>query len=84
MKENEDVTFTIKFKGTPEPDVEWSTKQTVLKKSPRIKTTKDEQSAALTIKRVGDEYVGEYTVKVKNDIGDAEAKLTLIIISKFT
>lgn len=54
-----------------------------MKKSPRITKTSDEQSASLTIKKVVDEDVGEYTVKIKNPCGEVEANLTLIIMSTF-
>lgn len=82
VRENEDVTFTVKLSGTPKPDAEWFASGKVVKKSPRIAKTSDEQSASLTIKKVVDEDVGEYTVKVKNPCGEAEANLTLIIMSK--
>lgn len=83
VKENEDVTFRIKLSGTPKPEAEWYTSGKVVKKSPRIAKTTDEQSASLTIKKVVDEDVGEYTIKAKNPCGEAEANLTLIIMSKF-
>lgn len=83
VKENEDVTFTVKLSGTPKPEAEWFASGKVLKKSPRIAKTADEQSASLTIKKVVDEDVGEYTVKVTNPCGEAEANLTLVIMSKF-
>lgn len=82
VKENEDVTFTVKLSGTPKPEAEWFASGKVVKKSPRIAKTSDEQSASLTIKTVVDEDVGEYTVKIKNPCGEAEANLTLIIMSK--
>lgn len=56
----------------------------MVKKSPRVAKTSDDQSASLTIKKVVDEDVGEYTVKVKNPSGEAEANLTLVIMSKLT
>lgn len=83
VKENDDVTFRVKLSGTPKPEAEWYTSGKVVKKSPRIAKTSDEQSASLTIKKVVDEDVGEYTVKIKNPCGEAEANLTLIIMSKF-
>lgn len=43
--------------------------------------TIDEQSATLTIKKVVDEDAGEYTIKLKNVCGEAEANLTLVIMS---
>lgn len=82
VKEDDDVTFTVKLSGNPEPEVEWSTSKKVVKPSPRIQKTMGEESASLTIKKVTDEDVGEYTIKVTNPSGEAEAFLTLIILSK--
>lgn len=83
VKEGEDVTFSVKLSGTPQPEVEWSTSSTIVRPSPRTKPTFDEELACLTIKKVTDEDVGEYIIKVRNPCGEAEAFLTLIILSKF-
>lgn len=83
VRENEDVSFTIPFTGTPKPEAEWTTSGTVVKNTPRKKQTLSEESACLTIKKVADEDAGEYTVKLSNPVGDAHAALTLIILSTF-
>lgn len=83
VRDGEDVNFTVKLKGTPKPDVEWFTSGKLVKKSPKHVMTSDEESASLTIQTVVDDDVGEYIVRVKNVCGEAEANLTLIIISKF-
>lgn len=83
VRENEDVTFTIPFGGTPKPDVEWFTSGKLVKNDSRKKKTTGEDSATLTIKKVVDEDAGEYTIKLENPIGDVQADLTLIILSKF-
>lgn len=82
VRENEDVTFTIPFAGTPKPEVEWFTSGTVVRSTPRKKKTLDEDSATLTIKKVVDDDAGEYTIKVTNPVGDVSAALKLIILSK--
>lgn len=82
VRENEDVTFTVKVTGNPEPDVEWSTSKKIIKPSPRVEKTFREEAASLTIRKVTDEDVGEYTIKVTNPSGEAEAFLTLVILSK--
>lgn len=69
--------------GTPQPNVEWTTSKKIIKPSPRIEKTIGEESASLTIRKVTDEDVGEYTIKVTNPSGEAEAFLTLVILSKF-
>lgn len=81
VRENEDVTFTLKLSGTPKPETEWYKSKKVIKKAPRIAKTSDDQSASLTIKKVVETDVGEYTVRAKNPRGEAEASLTLVIIS---
>jgi Immunoglobulin I-set domain len=83
VRENEDVTFTVKFNAAPQPEAEWTVSKKVVTKSPRHTPTVDEKSACLTIRKVTDEDAGEYTIRLKNDGGDAEATLNLIIMSKF-
>ncbi|XP_031619550.1 titin-like isoform X6 [Contarinia nasturtii] len=80
VQENEDVTFTIPFTGSPKPEAEWFTSGTVVKPTPRKKKTMGEDSATLTIKKVADEDAGEYTIKLTNPVGDVQASLTLIIL----
>lgn len=83
VRENEDVTFTIPFTGTPKPEAEWFTSGTVVKTTPRKKKTLGEDSATLTIRKVADEDAGEYTIRLKNPVGDVEASLTLVILSEY-
>lgn len=83
VREHEDVTFTIPFSGTPKPEAEWFTSGTVVKNDTRKKKTIGEDSATLTIKKVVDEDAGDYTIRLKNPVGDVEADLKLIIMSKF-
>lgn len=70
--------------GIPKPEVEWFTSNTVVKNDKRKKKTFDEDSASLTIKKVIDEDAGDYTIKVKNPIGDVEANITIVIMSKLS
>lgn len=83
VRENSDVTFTLKLSGTPKPESEWYKSQKIIKKGPRIVKTSDDHSASLTIKNVVEADVGEYTIRAKNPRGEAEASLTLVIISKY-
>lgn len=82
VRENEDVTFIVPFSGTPKPDAEWTTSGTVIKTTPRKKKTLDEGAASLTIKKVVDDDAGEYTIRLKNPVGDVAASLQLIILSE--
>lgn len=82
VRENSDVTFTLKLSGTPKPETEWYKSQKIIKKIPRIVRSSDDQSTSLTIKNVVETDVGEYVVRARNPRGEAEASLTLIIMSK--
>lgn len=82
MKENEEITFNVKFAGTPKPEAKWSIDSKVIIKSPKFIPSLDEDSAQLTIKKVVDEDGGDYTIKLSNPVGDAADTLHLIILSK--
>lgn len=82
VRENEDVTFVIPFSGTPTPEIEWFISNTVVKNDSRKKKTTNDEAATLTIKKVVDDDAGEYTIKAKSPVGDVEANIKLIIMSK--
>ena len=83
IRKNDDVSFNIKFNGTPKPDIEWATNKTIIKKSPRTIPKVEDQSACLTIKKVKEDDAGEYTIKLRNICGEAEASLKLIIMGNY-
>lgn len=62
--------------------MEWYHSKNILKKSPKLSPTYDEQSASLTIKKIVDNDAGEYTVKVFNDYGTAEVSISVVIMRK--
>lgn len=82
VKQNDDVTVNLKFIASPKPTVEWYQSKNILKKSPKLSPTFDEQSASLTIRKIVDTDAGEYTVKVFNEYGTAEVSITIIIMRK--
>lgn len=82
--ENEDVTFNVKVSGVPTPDVEWSQSKKIITKTPRTTPTFDEQSAQLTIRKVQSDDEGEYTIRLSNPSGEAEANLKLVIMREYT
>lgn len=84
VQENQDVTIIVKFTGTPQPTAEWFKENAVLKIKNKIEPKIDEESATLTIKKVIEEDAGDYTLKLKNPSGEAEAYLHLVIKSKIT
>ena len=48
----------------------------------QIIPTLGEESAELTIKKVEEADVGNYTLKLSNNCGEASAELTLILMGK--
>lgn len=68
--------------GVPTPEAEWYKSKTIMLPSPKAEQTFDEQSATLTIKKVSNEDAGSYTIKLRNECGEVEAALTLIIMRK--
>jgi hypothetical protein len=49
----------------------------------QITQTLTETTATLTIRKVEDEDVGNYRIKLSNNCGEASAELTLIIMGVF-
>ncbi|PSN52174.1 Titin [Blattella germanica] len=80
VKKGEDVTIEVKYTSTPPPTDEWFVNGTLVKKSKRITQTLTETSASLTIKKVEESDVGNYTIKLANNCGEASAELTLILM----
>lgn len=83
VRESEDVTFTLKFTATPEPEAEWTVSENIIKKSSRVEPKISESSASLTIRKVVETDAGDYTVKLKNVCGEVETTVKVIYMSKF-
>jgi hypothetical protein len=49
----------------------------------QITQTLTETAASLTIRKVEEEDVGNYTIKLSNNCGEASAELTLILMGMF-
>lgn len=82
VKKDDDVTFIVKFTATPKPDDEWTVSEKVLKKSDRITPRIDEHSASLTIKKIVETDAGEYTIRLKNVVGEVETSLKVIYMKQ--
>jgi hypothetical protein len=82
VKKDDEVTFTIKFTATPKPDDEWTVSEKIVNKSDRIIPKIDEQSASLTIKKIVETDAGEYTIRLKNVVGEAETSLKVIYMKQ--
>lgn len=78
----EEVTLRAKVAGSPKPTAEWSVNGTLIKPSPNKIPQIENEYATLTIQKVMPEDGGEYTIRVRNEHGDVEETVTLIIMSK--
>lgn len=84
VREDEDVTFVLKFNATPKPEVEWSVSGNLIKKSSRTDPNVTENSASLTIRKVVEVDAGDYNVKLRNVCGEVETSLKVIFMSKLS
>jgi hypothetical protein len=82
VKQDDEVTFNVKFTATPKPDVEWTVSEKVIKKSDRHEPRINDQSASLTIRRIVETDAGDYTVKLKNIVGEVETSLKVIYMKQ--
>lgn len=82
VRQDEDVTFVVKFNATPKPEVDWSVSGNIIKKSNRAEPKVTENSASLTIRKVVEVDAGDYTVKLRNVCGEVETSLKVIYMSK--
>lgn len=82
VKQNDDVTFVVKFNAQPKPEGDWTVNGNVVKKSTRFEPTITDQSASLTIRKIVETDAGEYTIRLKNVCGEAETSLRVVYMSK--
>ncbi|KAG5677714.1 hypothetical protein PVAND_007446 [Polypedilum vanderplanki] len=82
VKKDDEVTFTVKFTATPKPDCEWTVSEKIIKKSDRYEPKVNDQSASLTIKKIVENDAGEYTVKLRNVVGEVETSLKVIYMKQ--
>lgn len=82
VRKGDDVTLEAKFTATPKPKDEWTVNGKVIKKSKKLEPTITNSSASLTVFKVDEDDVGNYTVKLKNNCGEASAELNLIIMGE--
>lgn len=80
VRNGENVTFNIKYKGTPTPTFVWTCNNTVVLPSRRFQPKIEEEYVSLTIRTIEKEDMGNYKIKLTNNCGEASAELTLIII----
>ena len=82
VRQDEDVTFVVKFNATPKPEAEWTVSENIIKKSNRMEPKITENSASLTIKKIVETDAGDYTIRLKNIVGEVETSLKVIYMSK--
>lgn len=82
VKKGEDVTLEVKYTARPQPTDEWIIDGMLIRKSDRMTPKLTESSASLTITQVEFEDGGNYTIKLRNNCGEASAELTLTLMGK--
>lgn len=76
------MTLEVKYTARPQPTDEWTIDGMLIQRSKRITSELTEKSASLTIKQVEFEDGGNYTIKLRNNCGEASAELNLILMGK--
>lgn len=82
VKKGEDITLEAQFTARPQPTDEWTINGKVVKKSKKFVPKLTESSASLTIFKTEDSDVGTYTIKLRNNCGEASAQLNLKLMGK--
>lgn len=70
----------MKFSATPKPNDEWTVNGRVVTKSKRVVPTIDEESAVLTIRKIQEEDVGDYTLTLVNSVGETSIEINVVIV----
>ena len=83
VKKGEDVEINVKFSASPMPTEEWTVNGRVVSKTKRIIPTIQEESATLTIKKIEEKDIGDYTLKLVNSHGEAEIDIKVVIVRKY-
>lgn len=83
VRKGEDVEIVVKFSATPKPNDEWTVNGHVVTKSKRVMPLIDEESAVLTIRKIQEEDVGDYTLKLVNNVGEASIEINVVIVREY-
>lgn len=73
----------MKFSATPKPSDEWTVDGNVIVKSKRVVSSIDEESAVLTIRKIQEEDVGDYALKLVNNVGEATIDISVVIVREY-
>ncbi|XP_038047566.1 titin-like, partial [Patiria miniata] len=82
--EGTDATFRCKVEGFPKPEVTWTKGWKQLTPGAKIDVSFDDttQESVLTIKDVKPTDAGKYTCKLKNQLGEEKADVSLVVTPK--
>lgn len=83
VRKGKDVEVVVKFSATPKPNDEWTVNGNVVTKSKRVVPSIGEESAVLTIRKIQEEDVGDYTLKLVNNVGEATIDINVVIVRKY-
>lgn len=65
------------------PTDEWTVNGRVVTKTKRIIPNIQEESATLTIKKIEEKDIGDYTLKLVNSHGEAEVDIKVVIVRTY-
>lgn len=82
IKRSSDVTISVQYEGTPQPNDEWVVNSKIIKKSKHTKPSIDSANASLTIKKVENTDAGTYKLRLVNSCGEAEIEINVIVLGK--
>lgn len=83
VSKGDDVEIVVKYTGTPKPSDEWTVNGHVVTKSKRVVPSINEESATLTIKKIQEEDVGDYTLKLVNHVGESSIEINVVIVREY-
>lgn len=83
VRKGEDLEIVVKFTATPKPNDEWTVNGHVVTKSKRVVPSIDEESAILTIRKIQEEDVGDYILKLMNNVGEASIEINVVIVREY-
>ena len=82
VKEGLKAKFEVAFAGNPKPDIIWQFNGADMVSSDRVRIKIRDNKTTLTIHDVVNSDAGQYTVRVKNDLGSDVTRGGLTISSK--
>lgn len=70
----------LQCKGFPKPGVQWKHDGEIIEVGEKHKLLyADEESMSLVIKNIATEDAGEYTIHARNELGEDESSISLVV-----